>query len=63
MISANTDDDVAVQEALANWVTFTSESEFLESLETATMYLDALSDGHAYKDCEDTVAFKAAISK
>ena len=76
MISANTDDDdVAVQEALANWFTFASESELLESLETATMYLsddfelfdvvllDALSIGYAYKDRENTVDFKAAISK
>jgi hypothetical protein len=75
VISANTDDDVAVQEALANWVTFASESELLESLETATMYLsddfelfdvvllDALSIGYAYKDRENTVDFKAAISK
>jgi hypothetical protein len=75
VIQANKDDDVAVQEALANWVTFTTESDLLESLETATMYLsedfelydvvllDALSVGHAYKDREDTAEFKAAISK
>ncbi len=75
VMSANTDDDDAVQEALANWVTFTSESEFLESLNTATIYLsedfelfdvvllDALADGHGYNDHEDTVAFKAAITK
>ena len=75
VIHANKDDDVAVQEALANWVTFTTESDLLESLETATMYLsedfelfdvvllDALSIGYVYKDHENTGDFKAAISK
>jgi hypothetical protein len=75
VISANTDDDDAVQEALANWVTFTSESECLESLNTATIYLnddfelydvvllDALADGNGYNDREDPVAFKSTIAK
>jgi hypothetical protein len=75
VISANTDDDAEVQQALTNWVTFTTESEVLESLETTTLYisedfelfdfvlLDAFADGYDNTDHEGMITFKAAITK
>ena len=77
VVSANNDDYLDMQEALANWMTFINEPDLLESLDTALVYtaedfesffdfillLDVRADGNCDEDCLDMGQYKATITK